>query len=83
LDEFDPLVDAVVLDDEPISINVSKPIKIEIAGRTFDIKPGVQKLPRFAAVFTILRRSALLEGDTPPPPPPPKVKAEAPATKAN
>jgi DNA primase small subunit len=81
LDDFDPLVDAAVLDDEPISINVSKPIKVEIGGKTFDLKPGVQKLPRFAAVFTILRRSALLEGDTPPPPPP-KAETKAPPAKA-
>jgi len=79
VDSFDPLVDAVVLDDEPVSINVARPIKFDLAGSTFDLKPGVQKLPVFAAVFTILRRGALMEGDTPPAPPPPKAAPQAPA----
>lgn len=83
VDDFDPLVDGVALGDEPVKINVSRPIKVELKGETFDLKPGVQKLPEYAAVFTILRRHALLEGDTPPAPPPPKNEApQAPAGKA-
>jgi DNA primase small subunit len=77
LDGFDPLVDAVVLPDDPVAVNVSRPIKVELKGQTFDLKPGVQKLPQYVAVFTILRRHALLEGDTPPTPPPPKAAAPA------
>lgn len=83
VDDFDPLVDAVVLGDEPLSIHVSRPLKVEMKGETFDLQPGVQKLPLSVAVFTILRRHALLEGDTPPAPPPPKTAApQAPAGKA-
>jgi DNA primase small subunit len=81
VDRFDPLVDAVVLGDDPVAINVSRPIQFTLKGEPFDLKPGVQKLPLYAAVFTILRRHALLEGDTPPAPPPPKAAPQAPAGK--
>ncbi len=79
VDGFDPLVDAVALSEEPVSVNVSRPLKAELKGEAFDLKPGVQKLPQYAAVFTILRRHALLEGDTPPAPPPPKAAPQTPA----
>jgi DNA primase small subunit len=73
LDDFDPLVEAVVLDDEPVRITASPAAKpFTLMGQDFKPAPGLQTLPRYAAVFLILRRQALLEGDTPPAPPPPK-----------
>jgi DNA primase small subunit len=75
LDAFDPLDEAVVLDDEPVRVTVSKPFKMKLKGQMFDLAPGPQALPKFAAVFVILRRQALLEGDTPPPPPEKKATA--------
>lgn len=73
LDDFDPLVDAVALDDEPIKVMASPTAKpFTLMGEEFKPSPGPQMLPRYAAVFLILRRQALLEGDTPPAPPPPK-----------
>ena len=71
LDEFDPLVEAVVLDDEPVKLTVSPSAKpFTLKGLDFKPAAGPLTLPRFAAVFLILRRQALLEGDTPPAPPP-------------
>jgi DNA primase small subunit len=78
LDAFDPLEEAAVLDEEPIRVTVSKPFKMKLKGQHFALSPGPQALPKFAAVFVILRRQALLEGDTPPAPPEPKA-APAPA----
>lgn len=73
LDDFDPLVDAVVLDDEPIKVNAAPNAKpFTLGGQEFKPTPGPNTLPRFAAVFLILRRQALWPGDTPPPPPAPK-----------
>jgi DNA primase small subunit len=73
LDDFDPLIDAVALDDEPVKLVASPAAKpFTLKGQEFKPAPGLQTLPRYAAVFLILRRQALLEGDTPPAPPPPK-----------
>ncbi len=73
LDAFDPLVDAVALDDEPIKVNAAPNAKpFTLGGQEFKPTPGPNTLPRFAAVFLILRRQALWPGDTPPPPPAPK-----------
>lgn len=78
LEDFDPLVEAVALDDEPVKITVAPNAKpFTLKGQEFKVQPGVAALPRFAAVFLILRRQALLEGDTPPPPPAPKVAPAA------
>lgn len=71
LDDFDPLVEAVALDEEPVKITAAPTAKpFTLKGEDFKPVPGPMTLPRFAAVFLILRRQALLEGDTPPAPPP-------------
>lgn len=78
LDDFDPLVDAVALDDEPVKITVSPAAKpVTLKGKDFAPVPGPMTVPRYAAVFLITRRQALLEGDTPPAPPAPTPAAAA------
>lgn len=77
-DDFDPLVKAAVLDDEPVPVTASPGAKpFTLKGQEFTPAPGPMTLPRFAAVFLILRRQALLEGDTPPAPPPATPAADA------
>ncbi len=71
LDDFDPLVEAVALGDELVKVSASPTAKpFTLKGQEFKPSPGPQTLPLYAAVFLILRRQALLEGDTPPAPPP-------------
>jgi DNA primase small subunit len=58
-ERFDPLRDAVALSDEPVRIVVSKPVDVPLKGKTLRLEPGEQEAPLYAAVFAVLRRSAL------------------------
>lgn len=55
VEEFNPLRDAVVFGEENVKIRVVKPFKIEMMGKTFNIKKGIEKVPEYLAVFSIGR----------------------------
>lgn len=57
---FDPLKDAVVFGDESVLVEVIKPFRTEILGRSFDLSPGIIELPLYAAVFMMARGVAEL-----------------------
>jgi DNA primase small subunit len=60
LETFDPLRDAVAFGDAPVAVDVSKPEKVRLKGKEWDLQPGKQTLPEHVALFAALRRKALL-----------------------
>ncbi|HEV8359599.1 MAG TPA: DNA primase catalytic subunit PriS [Candidatus Thermoplasmatota archaeon] len=60
LESFDPLREAVAFGDEPVTLDVSKPEKVRLKGKEWDLQPGRQELPEHVALFVALRRKALL-----------------------
>ena len=60
LESFDPLTDAVVLPDEPVTVTMSKPLTITMKGEEFTLSQGGQDLPTYLAVFCIGRKLATL-----------------------
>ena len=58
IDDFDPLSDAVVFDDEKIEIVMEKNLSIEMNGEKFELKKGECKVPKYLAVFLIGREMA-------------------------
>jgi DNA primase small subunit len=60
---FDPLVDAVVFGDEPLTVVLKKDLKFEIKGQSYDLKAGEAKLPEHAAIFLMARGEAVIKVD--------------------
>jgi DNA primase small subunit len=60
LEDFDPLWDAVVFGDEPISLEILKPFGTEIKGESYRLSEGRTELPAHAAVFLMARGVAEL-----------------------
>lgn len=58
LEEFDPLCDAVVFDDEKVRVDVTVPVKTMMKGEFFDLGKGEHKVPEFLAVFLVARGMA-------------------------
>jgi len=60
LDGFDPLKDAIPssFSSEPIKVNVTQPIDMELGGEKFNLSRGISKIPEYAAIFFMCRRSA-------------------------
>jgi DNA primase small subunit len=60
LDEFDPLNDAISssFTDEPVKINIIKPVKVKLKNEVFDLKVGESEVPEYAAIFLMCRRDA-------------------------
>jgi len=58
LNDFNPLVDAVVFDEEPIKVELNQPFKINMKEKNFDLEKGEQKIPTYLAVFLIGRNIA-------------------------
>ncbi|HLF07694.1 MAG TPA: hypothetical protein VI893_11100, partial [Thermoplasmata archaeon] len=54
---FDPLVEAVpaAVTDDPVKVDVARPMNGTLRGQRFDLKPGATELPEFAAVFFAAR----------------------------
>ncbi|MCQ8903501.1 MAG: DNA primase small subunit PriS [Methanothrix sp.] len=52
---FDPLRDAVVFGDDPVSVEVIRPTTLELMGERFDLIDGRAELPAYAAVFLMAR----------------------------
>jgi len=62
LDEFEPLRDAVpgIFSDEPMKVDIKKPVDINLRGERFSLKKGKTEVPEYAAIFLICRRAAEL-----------------------
>lgn len=60
LEDFDPLRDAVVFGDEPVSIDMIKPFSTEIRGESYKLEEGRTEVPACAAVFLMARNAAEL-----------------------
>lgn len=58
LEKFDPLSDAVVFNDEPVNVEVLKPIAICMKGESFSLSKGKHRVPEYLAVFLIARGMA-------------------------
>lgn len=65
LDDFEPLRDAVpkIFSDEPVKIEVKKPVSVRLKNETFDLKEGEIEVPEYAAIFLICRRNAELSSN--------------------
>lgn len=55
LEEFDPLQDAVVFGDEPMSIEIMKPFSTEMRGQSYRLAEGEAEVPMHLAVFLMAR----------------------------
>jgi len=60
LDQFDPLNDAVVFNDEPVKINLNKSFNMMMNQQTFHLEEGDVDVPLYLAVFLIGRRIATI-----------------------
>ncbi|MCJ7443729.1 MAG: DNA primase catalytic subunit PriS [Methanotrichaceae archaeon] len=60
LEDFDPLWDAIVFGEDPISIEITKPFIAELCGQSYRMLPGKTEVPLQAAVFLIARGAAEL-----------------------
>ena len=58
LEDFDPLQDAVVFGDEPLSVQILKPFKTEMRGESYNLEEGPTELPACVAVFLMARGAA-------------------------
>ncbi|MCX8207115.1 MAG: DNA primase catalytic subunit PriS [Methanothrix sp.] len=52
---FDPLKDAVVFGEDPVSVKITRPATLELMGERFDLTEGSTELPEYAAVFLMAR----------------------------
>ena len=55
LEDFDPLNDAVVFGEEPVSIRVTRPFKTEVLGERYNLSEGPLKIPMGVAIFLMAR----------------------------
>jgi len=58
LNEFDPLVDAIVLSDNLVKVELNQEFSMKIKNEEFNLKQGVQEIPTYLAVFLIGRKKA-------------------------
>jgi len=55
LEDFDPLVDAVVFGEDRVKITLRKSVKVRILNETFRLKPGKHVVPEYLAIFLMCR----------------------------
>jgi len=60
LDDFDPLVDAVIFGDELVEVDVVKPTEVTLKDFKGKIEAGRMELPLYQAMFMMCGRMALL-----------------------
>jgi DNA primase small subunit len=65
LEAFDPLQDAVVFGDNPVSLEIEKPFSTQMRGESFRLSEGRTEVPLHVAVFLLARGVAYL-GERPP-----------------
>ncbi|MDD5778629.1 MAG: DNA primase catalytic subunit PriS [Candidatus Thermoplasmatota archaeon] len=61
IDQFDPLVDAVVFDDSPVALTLKKGTAISMKNRSFDLQPGSHTVPAHLAVLLVGRGLATVD----------------------
>lgn len=55
LGEFDPLIDAVVFSETPVTVTCSFPLTMKMLDNTYTLEKGVNKVPEALAVFLCAR----------------------------
>lgn len=60
LKDFDPLIDAVVLPEDPVWIMNQKQLCIEMNNQKYHLEVGEQEIPTYLAVFLLGRKQAIL-----------------------
>jgi len=60
LDSFDPLNDAVVLPEEPMTVDCLDSVEVHLRGEDISVAKGLQELPSYTAAFLIGRGQAIL-----------------------
>lgn len=61
LDNFNPLDDAIIFEDTPIRVLVTRPQEVEIKGKIYRVSEGVGRLPENVAMYLMCRGSAEYE----------------------
>lgn len=61
IDDFDPLTDAVVFDEERVEIEVNEKVSIKMMGEKFVLEKGRCKVPKYLAVFLVGRGMAKIK----------------------
>ncbi|HJJ83244.1 MAG TPA: DNA primase catalytic subunit PriS, partial [Methanocorpusculum sp.] len=62
LDDFDPLIDAVVFGEEPVTVTSKFKVTMPILGNTYEVPEGTSKVPEALAVFLCARGISELGG---------------------
>jgi len=62
LDDFDPLVDAVVFGERDVKVDLAFPLSMPLLGTTFRLQKGVFAVPEALAVFLCCRGAAEIAG---------------------
>ena len=58
LNEFDPLVDTIVLPDDPVKVEINESINIKMKDESYNLEPKEDEVPSYLAVFLIGRKIA-------------------------
>jgi DNA primase small subunit len=58
LKSFDPLSDAVVFDDSPVSVDINVDCSLTLKNQRFDLKKGRSEVPLYVAIFLLGRKMA-------------------------
>jgi DNA primase small subunit len=61
LQNFNPLEDAIIFDDSPVRVLVTRPMEAEVKGKVYRVSEGVGRLPENVAMFLMCRGSAEYE----------------------
>lgn len=61
LEDFDPLSDAVVFENDPMEVNVMESGSIRMNGELFEFRKGKNRLPEFVAMFLMCKGIANLD----------------------
>ncbi|MCU0632031.1 MAG: DNA primase catalytic subunit PriS [Methanolinea sp.] len=62
LEDFDPLVDAVVFGEREVRVDLAFPLSMPLLGSSFHLEKGSQKVPEALAVFLCCRGAAEISG---------------------
>ncbi len=60
IDDFDPLVNAIALSDDPVNVDVQEPFSMSMNGTDWNLEPGPVTVPKYLAYFLVARRLALI-----------------------
>lgn len=59
LETFDPLIEAVAFGDEPVRVDVKKPVDVPVGGASIKLDPGPATVSEAQAVFAVARGVAV------------------------